>query len=125
MAQRVPQLGYMRYFDEERATKEIEANVSPSFARFGREPDFFFLALDQLSVFVDSIFQSGAASVKNSEWTKVGGLRKILLDGARLDATSRAEETKGGLLNEEVSLGRGLKSPTLEEDSLSPSLSSI
>ena len=30
MAQRVSQLGYMLYFDEGRATKEIEANVSPS-----------------------------------------------------------------------------------------------
>jgi len=33
MSQRVPQLGYMCYFDETRATKEIEANVSSSCAR--------------------------------------------------------------------------------------------
>lgn len=55
----------------------------------------------QITTFLKSIFQSGVASVKKSKWTKVGGLREILLDQ---DASRTLDLTKEGyLLDDEVS----------------------
>lgn len=103
MAKRVPQLGYMAYFDEERATKEIERNVrsvasASSFSVFPSDgPHILFIA-SQITTFIRSIFQSGAVSIKISEWTKVDGLRKILLG-----SSSSGTALQGYLLDEEVS----------------------